>query len=243
MRLQEFLLISSLLNLLFLVLATIFIVKKRGIKYVTSKLKQWQTNKLTAMYDNSFYRDKKSHFEALPNTTEEIVFLGDSLTDLCEWSEVFRNQNIKNRGICGDTTAGILNRINNIIESQPQKLFIMIGINDLNQGILVEDIEKNYQSILEIFKNQIPGANVFIQSLLPVNNQLFINQGVNDKIIVLNSKLEDLSKKFSFQYIDLFTVFLDENNQLDAAYTSDGIHLNGQGYLVWQAIIEKYVVN
>lgn len=169
--------------------------------------------------------------------------MGDSLTDLCEWSEIFRNEQIKNRGICGDTTDGILNRISNIVESKPKKLFIMIGINDLNQGVSAEDVVNNYKIMLETFKNQLPNLQIFVQSLLPVNNQLFINREANEKIVVLNSRLKEITTLLSFQYIDLFADFLDKNNQLDQQYTSDGIHLNGQGYLVWKAIIEKYVVN
>jgi lysophospholipase L1-like esterase len=171
------------------------------------------------------------------------MFLGDSLTDLCEWAEILKDDQIINRGICGDTTDGILNRINNIIDYKPKKLFLMIGINDLNQGVSVENIVENYILILEAFKNQIPVTKVFIQSILPVNNQLRSNGEVNKKIIDLNAKLKELAQTFSFQYIDLFTAFLDKDNQLDAQYTSDGVHLNGQGYLIWKEIIEKDVVN
>jgi len=194
------------------------------------------------MYDSPFYRDKKSHFETLPKIERKIMFLGDSLTDLCEWAEILKDDQIINRGICGDTTDGILNRINNIVESKPKKLFLMIGINDLNQGVPVEDVANNYQLILETLKDQVPEVQIFIQSLLPINNQLR-NHDVNQKIIDLNYKLKQLAETFSFQYINLLSAFLDKNNQLDAAYTSDGVHLNGQGYLIWKEIIEKDVVN
>ena len=194
------------------------------------------------MYDSPFYRDKKSHFETLPKIERKIMFLGDSLTDLCEWAEILKDDQIINRGICGDTTDGILNRINNIVESKPKKLFLMIGINDLNQGVPVEDVANNYQLILETLKDQVPEVQIFIQSLLPINTQLR-NHDVNQKIIDLNYKLKQLAETFSFQYINLLSAFLDKNNQLDAAYTSDGVHLNGQGYLIWKEIIEKDVVN
>ncbi|MGC1395645.1 MAG: G-D-S-L family lipolytic protein, partial [Coleofasciculaceae cyanobacterium] len=62
-------------------------------------------------------------------------------------------------------------------------------------------------------------------------------------IVVLNDKIKGLTQAFSFQYINLFPAFLDKDNQLDIQYTSDGVHLNGRGYLVWKDIIEKYVVN
>lgn len=235
--------ISSLFNILFVGLGTFWVAKRGGIRYLFGKLYFLQSYKsrITAMYDNPFYRDKKSHFETLPKSEAEIIFLGDSLTDLCEWAEVLRNNRIKNRGICGDTTDGILNRITNIVESKPQKLFVMIGINDLNQGKKVEEILENYKKILETFQNKIPDTKIFIQSVLPVNHQIFKNKGVNEKVLLLNTKLKDLDKNFSFQYIDLFSAFLDGNNELDAQYTTDGVHLNGQGYLIWKEIIEKDV--
>ena len=195
------------------------------------------------MLDTPFYRDKISHFEILDESESVIVFLGDSLTDLCEWAEVFENNKIKNRGICGDTTGGVLNRLVNIIESRPKKLFIMIGINDINQGITISSLVNNYKLILESFKYKTPQTKVFIQSLLPVNTRNFQRNQVNHKIIEVNEQLQRLAKEFSFQYINLFSAFLDNNNELDEQYTSDGLHLNGKGYLVWQEIIEKDVVD
>ena len=76
---------------------------------------------------------------------------------------------------------------------------------------------------------------------MPVNYQKFQKDGVNDKVIELNLKLRELAKDFSYQYIDLFPAFLDTNNELDSQYTTDGVHLNGQGYLIWKGIIEKDV--
>ncbi len=238
------LLVSSLLNLLFFGISIVFLSKRGGLKYLISKIKQLQNSNLKeiSMYDSSFYQDKKSHFENLSKSEANIIFLGDSLTDLCEWAEILQDNRIINRGICGDTTAGILNRINNIIESTPQKLFIMIGINDLNQGVAVEVIVHNYKLILKTFNNQIPDAKIFIQSLLPINNQIR-DRDVNKQVIDLNANLKEMAQAFAFRYIDLFPAFLDENNQLSLQYTSDGVHLNGQGYLVWKEIIEKYVVD
>jgi lysophospholipase L1-like esterase len=104
------------------------------------------------LYNSSYYQDKKTHFDTLPKSESEIIFLGDSLSDYCEWSELFPNQRIKNRGIAGDTTNGILNRIDEVIASKPQKLFLLIGINDLERGRRIADIVKNYRLILETLK-------------------------------------------------------------------------------------------
>lgn len=237
------LLLSCLINILFLGMGSLFVARRGGLSYLLHKLYFLTSERarLTAMYDNPFYQDKTSHFRTLPKAESGIIFLGDSLTDLCEWAELLENDQIKNRGICGDTTDGILNRIDNIIEHQPQKLFLLIGINDLNQGIQVLDIVENYNLILNSIKDKLPTTKVFVQSVLPVNYQKFQKSGVNDKVIELNLKLREISKEFSYQYIDLFSAFLDINKELDSQYTTDGVHLNGQGYLVWKEIIEQDV--
>ena len=64
----------------------------------------------------------------------------------------------------------------------------------------------------------------------------------NNNIINLNLSLKELAKDFFLQYIDLFSHLSDSQNQLDERYTLDGLHLNGQAYLIWKQVIEKYIV-
>ncbi len=237
------LLISLLFNIFILGLGSIWVYSKGGIPYIIRKTSFLQSaaSRAKLMYDTPYYWERKSHFDTLPQSESDIVFLGDSLTNACEWHEFFRNIRLKNRGISGDTTNGLLNRIDEVIESKPRKIFMMIGINDLNQGRNVEVILNTYKIILKSFQDKTSKTEVFVQSILPLNNQKRPNNGTNNKIIELNAQLKNLALEFSFHYIDLFSAFLDENNQLDARYTIDGIHLNGQGYLVWKGLIEKDV--
>jgi lysophospholipase L1-like esterase len=237
------LLISLLFNIFILGLGSIWVYSKGGIPYIIRKTSFLQSaaSRAKFMYDTPYYWERKSHFDTLPQSESDIVFLGDSLTNACEWHEFFRNIRLKNRGISGDTTNGLLNRIDEVIESKPRKIFMMIGINDLNQGRNVEAILNTYKIILKSFQDKTSKTEVFVQSILPLNNQKRPNNGTNNKIIELNAQLKNLAQEFSFHYIDLFSAFLDENNQLDARYTIDGIHLNGQGYLVWKGLIEKDV--
>jgi len=243
---RDTLFISVGLNLLFFALGITFISKRGGFPYLFTKVSILNRKFSQASIDvNYYYQDKKTHFETLSNSESEIVFLGDSLSDYCEWSEFFPNQRIKNRGIAGDTTDGLLNRIDEVIESKPQKLFIMIGINDLNQGRRVADIANTYRLILEVLKKQIPQTTVFIQSLLPTNktNAVFSKTVKNQNIVELNKKIKSLANEFSFKYIELFPTFLDSSSELDKRYTTDGVHLNGEGYLVWKRTIDKDIVN
>jgi lysophospholipase L1-like esterase len=61
-----------------------------------------------------------------------IVFLGDSITDFFRVNEFFPGVYVINRGISGDTTDGVLNRLaESVYELSPSKIFLMIGTNDL----------------------------------------------------------------------------------------------------------------
>ena len=68
------------------------------------------------------------------------LFLGDSLTEYGNWRELFPGLDIKNRGIAGDTTDGVLHRLDGITALSPDKIFLMIGINDLLMGRSVKRI-------------------------------------------------------------------------------------------------------
>ena len=53
---------------------------------------------------NQFYYQRSTLFEKLPIDSDDIVFLGNSITNGCEWHELFNNPNIKNRGISSDVS-------------------------------------------------------------------------------------------------------------------------------------------
>ena len=190
----------------------------------------------------AYYYHKKEHFELLPDTPNEIIFLGNSITDGAEWTELFENPNIKNRGIGGDDTAGILERLAEVTSSKPDKVFIMIGTNDLAYGKTVEDVISNYRKIIAQIKTESPITKLYIQSVLPVEDALHYTRP-NSKIIEINNLLVQICKEESLTYIDLFAAFADENGKLDKKYSIDGLHLNGLGYQVWKDLIIKFVEN
>jgi len=64
-------------------------------------------------------------------------FLGNSITDYCDWYELFGKLNIKNREIGGD---GVIDRLDEVTSSKPKQIFLMIGINDLGKKRSVNQI-------------------------------------------------------------------------------------------------------
>src|SRR5829696_483482 len=80
-----------------------------------------------------------SVYENTPGTAE-IVMLGDSLTDWGNWNELLPGLSLINRGIAGDTSAGVITRLGEIIQRKPNVVALMIGVNDILQGSASETV-------------------------------------------------------------------------------------------------------
>jgi predicted alpha-1,2-mannosidase len=189
----------------------------------------------------AYYYHKKEHFETLPDTPNEIIFLGNSITDGAEWFELFDgNPNIKNRGIGGDDTDGVLERLAEVTSSQPRQVFIMIGTNDLAYGKTIEHVVANHKKIIERILEDSPNTEVIMQSVLPVEDAVHWTRP-NASILEINKQLKAHCEEIGITYIDLDPIFADENGKLDKKYSIDGLHVNGQGYLKWVEIIKPLI--
>ena len=188
----------------------------------------------------AYYYHRKEHFELLPDTENEIIFLGNSITDNCEWAELFGNPNIKNRGIGGDDTDGVLERLDEVTSSKPSKIFIMIGTNDLAYGKSAEHVIGNTGLILDRIAGSSPSTKVYVQSVLPVDDAVHYTRP-NSEIIKINGELKKMTAERGLVYIDLHSAFVDENGILNKRYSLDGLHLNGEGYELWKKLILDYV--
>lgn len=234
------LVLSVGLNILFLTSVVVLIPKKGLTSYLLSnQVVIPSQNAPVPVKFSAYYLDRKTLFDILPHSQNETIFLGDSLTDKCEWSELFNNPNIKNRGIAGDNLYGLLKRLDQITASRPKKIFIMIGINDMIANEKFDAVLYKYRLMLASIKQNSPDTKVYIQSVLPVNKNF--NWSVkNDDIAALNQQIKLLASKYKYEYIDLYSA-LSLDNQLNARYTNDGLHLNGDGYLSWKQAISKFV--
>jgi hypothetical protein len=118
---------------------------------------------------SAYYWHSKDMFDHLTYSRNEIVFLGNSITDSAEWFEIFNNKRCRNRGISGDVTEGILLRLDAVSKLKPSSIFLLIGINDLSRNMTVDEIMTNYREILRRIKNEIPRTKVYVQSVMPLN--------------------------------------------------------------------------
>jgi lysophospholipase L1-like esterase len=240
---KKILILSIALNLLFITLAGYVVVKKGGLPFIKKRIiSMFAASIQNDKVHKPYYYQKKSLYELLPNTQNEIIFLGDSLIDHCNWAELFQNLNIKNRGLRADTVDGVLNRLEEIVSSMPAKIFLMVGINDLGYKRNISEIISSYEQIIQYIQAKSPKTEIYVHSVLPLNYKLYKGKVLNEEVIELNDHLRRLSSKHDVIYIDLIPAMSDNNHQLREEYTEfDGQHLNGQGYLIWKSAIEKHV--
>lgn len=193
---------------------------------------------------STYYQQRVSHFKSLPVKQDAIIFLGNSISDGAEWNELFDDHRILNRGISGDVTAGILNRIEEVIRHQPEKVFLLIGTNDLSKNIAVDSVLKNIYLIAQIIHKQSAATQLYVQSILPVNNTFdrFKNHYKNQaEINLVNQALEKNASVYNYHYLDIATPLTDDDKRLARAFTNDGLHLNGHAYQVWKNVIYTHV--
>ena len=121
-----------------------------------AQLSEAQTQKYS-----TFYMQRASLFSKLTITPKDIVSIGNSITNGAEWSELFPQKRVKNRGISGDTSGGVYDRLEAIVKGKPAKIFILIGINDISRGIEVETIVQNMKQIVEKIQNESPKTKIY----------------------------------------------------------------------------------
>ncbi len=179
----------------------------------------------------------QTHFEMFSQSVD-IVMVGDSLTDEGIWQEIFPKFQIANRGIWGDTTADVLDRLNTIRSLKAKKAFILLGINDIFKRRKNEVILKNYHEIASVLSSD--GMEIHVQSIMECSSPLCRTH--IDDIRSLNASLREYAAGNNFEYIDLNPAMTDPHTGLHPELTNDGVHLLGAGYRVWADQIAQYLV-
>ncbi|MDD2244672.1 MAG: GDSL-type esterase/lipase family protein [Dysgonamonadaceae bacterium] len=195
-------------------------------------------------YHTKFYTDRMAYFAANPLVNNQILFFGNSITQGGMWKSYFPDFDVVNRGIIGDNTEGMLARMDEICAAKPQKFFIMAGINDISQNRTNKEIIANYRDIISILRAVSPHTEIYIQSVLPINNDFAKYKrliGKEQQIVDLNNQLKLLAYQKHITFINIFPLYAGADGRLKKELTSDGLHLKPQAYNSWVNIINNYV--
>ena len=133
----------------------------------------------------------------------QIVFVGDSITDFYPLDDYYADLNLAtyNRGIGGDTTGGLLDRMKvSLYDLAPSKIVLMIGINDIfGGGKNNAYVKNNYNKILKKISKNLPDAKVYCMSLLPISLELqhiapqIDIAAKNNQVLEMNTEIQSLA--------------------------------------------------
>lgn len=175
---------------------------------------------------------------------ENIVFLGDSITELYDLDKYYADNSVVNSGESGNVCDDILSDMyNRVYKYNPSKVFLLIGINQLpddENDKIVEDIQK----IIDEIHHNRPITKIYVESIYPVNidfDKKNVKNKDNSRIVDINKKIKTKVKDIDYvEYINVYDKLIDED-KLNKEYTEDGLHLNDKGYEIVTDVLKKYI--
>ncbi|MEM9539752.1 MAG: GDSL-type esterase/lipase family protein [Cyanobacteria bacterium P01_E01_bin.42] len=175
------------------------------------------------------------------------VLLGDSITLWFSQNFLPDNKIWLNQGISGEKTKGLLRRLHLLDRANPDMLFVMIGINDVLAGIGDETILANYRLILQDLRTTHPQTRIIVQSILPHSGEKATWEGRDRLLEIPNARVRDLNRRLqaiayeeNAFFLDLYPLFADERGNLRMELSTDGLHLNAEGYQVWSTALKIF---
>lgn len=198
-----------------------YLPKKREEEEMLRLVEEYYENKLT------LYREENERYS---DYEVDVAFLGDSLTDGCDLSKYYPAYITANRGIGGETSHGLLERLEvSLFALKPKVAVFLIGGNNLNT--MLDD----YEDIIRSTKEALPDTKIVICSLTSMGGGF----SEKNKIAAYNNvTLKKISEKYGAEFVDIFTpLFNMETGEIYEKYTSDGVHLTDEGYLVLKSKI------
>ncbi|MFQ9790278.1 MAG: SGNH/GDSL hydrolase family protein [Streptococcus salivarius] len=175
----------------------------------------------------------------------QIVFAGDSITEFFALKKYLgRDLSLVNRGIAGTDSVWLLDHLKEqVLELEPSKLVLLIGINDIGRAYPIQEIVNRISDIVMTVRQESLFTEIYLLSVLPVSEE---SQYASKVKIRNNTTVRELNQQLAVlpgvTYVDLFDYLTDNMGQLNDNYTTDGLHLSPQGYQVLAEPIIKEIL-
>ena len=179
----------------------------------------------------------------------DIIFIGDSIIEYYPLQELLgTSKAIVNRGIRGYQTGLLLDNLDSHLYGDAvDQIVLLIGTNDIGKDIPMNEALNNLESVIQTISRDYPLSQIKLVSILPVNEGEDFKQTVyirtNEKIKAWNQAYQDLASAYmQVEFVPVFENLLDQEGQLKADYTTDGLHLSVAGYQALSNTLIKYIL-
>lgn len=169
---------------------------------------------------------------------KSVVFLGDSITQGwgTNFKDKFHGMKLANRGIGGDTTRGMLIRLQqDVLSLNPSVIVLLMGTNDIEVGIEADAIGRNFEKIIQAIKQHNSMTPIVLCRMFPSSGK---KKRPKEIIQRVNQLFEATVKGDSqITVVDTWTLFADAEGDADPQWFPDLLHLNAAGYDRWAAAL------
>lgn len=192
------------------------------------------------------YRDRVQRIReaaaALPNEAHPVILFGDSLSEGFPF-KTLSGRTILNEGISGDEIyhpdGGLMNRLPLVFDSNPERVLVLIGTNDLvNSSKTPQTVAHDFEELAQALVSRLGTARVHFQKVLPMRGKYAVHMGKVNELNLLNEKF---CAARGFTLLDMHTMMLDEEGLLRSDFTYDDVHLSPAAYEAWRSFLENYL--
>ena len=172
-------------------------------------------------------------------TDKNYVFLGDHVFSNYDLTKYISEDKVVNSSDEDDTSELLLKNIKDrVLVYNPSDVFISTGSNDYIKGLTNEEILTNLSGIIDEIKTNRSLSNIYVLSVLPVGKNSKSRN--NETISNLNESIKVLCEENEINYIDLYSLLIDEEGYLKEEYSKDGLNLNEEGYSVVTMTLSEF---
>jgi lysophospholipase L1-like esterase len=210
-------------------------------------------NSATVPFLAPFFQQKyQANLEVAKKGDIDVLFMGDSITDFWRNPEglyagkpvqdkYFGNLKVANFGIAGDTTQGVLYRLQHG-EGQgfsPKAVMLMIGTNNTGRNSAAEIAEGIGAVVMELQKD-FPNAKILLLAIFPRSTP---KDPVRATIAEINTLIAKLHDGDRVNYLDIGSKFLDAEGSIPKDVMSDALHPTTKGYEIWAEAVKEPLAN
>lgn len=188
---------------------------------------------------------------------DDAAFVGDSRTDgFLIYSGIGRGKNLTSNGLsifklAEKKALTIAGKKYTLLEAlaleQYGKVYLSLGVNELGYYD-DEGFYNSYREAIRSIRALQPNAVIYIQGLIPLNESVIAQSTgrtylTNEHLRVYNDLMRQAAQEEQVVFLDLYTEFVDENGELPAQASKDGVHLRGDWCKQWLAYLQTHTVD
>lgn len=231
-------------SFILIMLTMVLILSPKVLKGINKNISTAATKSEVVAKDKEENQEKNQ----IDYKKENIVFYGDSITEMYVLEDFYGDLPVVNAGHSGYMTPRLLDEVDEkLLVYNPTKVFMLMGTNDLAYSDLDNDqILSNIKEIVHKIQKDRKNVKIYIESIYPVKETRDLDPGVwhvrkNDRIREINEMIKELCEKENLTYIDVYDELKDEDGSIKEEYTIEGLHINQEGYKVITDKLMNYV--